>query len=316
MSRPSGSSGDLARPVGSSQELSHPAGSPQEPPSGGSRLPVPLPSDPRQAREVVRAEQRRRREQVRRRRRYFVAGVMAAAFLIAAAGLGRLLFFGGADKEAPVTVAATRGPAPMLDPPSRPASQPPEAGPSSAAGTFAYATSAGPVAGSAGTVRKYRVAVENGSGQDADAFAASVERVFADPRGWPAAGQVRLQRVAGQGTADFTIFLATPVTSEQICATAGLHTAGYSSCRITGKVVINLARWLTGVPDYGAPVEDYQHYVINHEVGHELGNGHEACPGPGRPAPVMQQQTYGLKGCVANAWPFVDGQRYSGAKVP
>lgn len=279
------------------------------------RLPVPLPSDPRQAREVVRAAQRRRREQLRRRR-HVVAGVMLAAFVIAAAGLGRQLFFADDPHDAPVTVAATRGPAPMLDPPSRPASQPPEAGPSSAAGTFAYASGAGPVAGGAGAVKKYRIAVENGSGQQADAFAAAVEQVFADPRGWTATGQVRLQRVAGQGTADFTIFLATPVTSEQICATAGLHTAGYSSCRTTGKVVINLARWLTGVPDYGAPVADYQSYVVNHEVGHELGNGHEACPGPGRPAPVMQQQTYGLKGCVANAWPFVDGQRYTGAKVP
>lgn len=279
------------------------------------RLPVPLPSDPWQAREIVRAEQRRRREQVRRRR-YVVAGVMLTAFVLAAAGLARLLFFSDDSGGAPVTVAATRGPAAMLDPPSRPASQPPEAGPSSAAGTFAYATGAGPVAGGGGPVKKYRIAVENGSGQEADAFAAAVERVFADPRGWTATGQVRLQRVAGQGPADFTIFLATPVTSEQICATAGLHTGGYSSCRITGKVVINLARWLTGVPDYGAPVADYQSYVVNHEVGHELGNGHEACPGPGRPAPVMQQQTYGLKGCTANAWPLVDGQRYSGAKVP
>ena len=118
----------------------------------------------------------------------------------------------------------------------------------------------------------------------------------------PATGQVRLQRVAGQGTADFTIFLATPVTSEQICATAGLHTAGYSSCRITGKVVINLARWLTGVPDYGAPVEDYQRYVVNHEVGHSLGHGHAFCAGRGKVAPVMMQQTYGLGGCVA--WPW------------
>jgi hypothetical protein len=279
------------------------------------QLPVPLPSDPRQAREVVREQQRRRRELVRRRRT-LVMGVLVAASLLAAAGLGRQLFFGDDQGGQPVTLAATRGPAPMLDPPSRPASQPAEAGPSSGAGTFAYATSAGPVAGAAGTVRKYRIAVENGSGQQADAFAAAAERVFADPRGWPATGQVRLQRVAGQGTADFTIFLATPVTSEQICATAGLHTAGYSSCRITGKVVINLARWLTGVPDYGAPVEDYQSYVLNHEVGHELGNGHEACPGPGKPAPVMQQQTYGLKGCVAYAWPLLDGQRYSGTKVP
>jgi hypothetical protein len=281
--------------------------------SGRRRPPVPLPSDPPTVREVVRTTRHRRREQARRSR-LIVAGVMLAGFVLAALGLVRQVFFTAGD-AGPVTVKAT-GDAPMLAPPSQPASPPPEAGPIAGAGTFAYATTGGPIAGGAGALKKYRVAVEDGSGQQADAFAAVIERTFADPRGWTASGQVRLQRVAGQATADFTIFLATPSTSEAMCATAGLHTAGYSSCRTNGKVIVNLARWLTGVADYGAPVADYQTYIINHEVGQELGNGHEACPGPGRPAPVMQQQTYGLDGCVANSWPFVDGERYTGAKVP
>ena len=184
------------------------------------RLPVPLPSDPRQAREVVRAEQRRRHEQLRRRR-HVVIGVMLAAFVIAAAGLGRQLFFAGLGRGAgdgrrdPRAGADARpdraGPRASRPRPGRPA--PPARSPTRAA--------PGTVAGAAGAVKKYRIAVENGSGQQADAFAAAVEQVFADPRGWTATGQLRLQRVAGQGTADFTIFLATPVTSEQICATAG-----------------------------------------------------------------------------------------------
>jgi hypothetical protein len=74
------------------------------------------------------------------------------------------------------------------------------------------------------------------------------------------------------------------------------------------------ARWLT--PDYGAPLEVYRAYAINHEVGHQLGHGHEACMAAGQLAPVMQQQTYGLKGCVANPWPFVNGQRYTGLPIP
>jgi hypothetical protein len=277
------------------------------------REPDPLPSDPVAAREVVRARRsRHRRRMEARRRRYIVAAVMAAAALITGLGLGRLLLFDGVEEQ----TEPVRQDAPMLTRPSQPANPPPEAGPAKGEGTFAYATTEGPVAGSAGALKKYRVAVENGSGQPADAFAAAVEQAFADRRGWTASGELRLQRVAGEGAADFTVFLATPATSEAMCAAAGLHTDGYSSCRTAGKVIINLARWLTSVPDYGAPVADYRTYVVNHETGHELGQGHEACPGPGRPAPVMMQQTYGLKGCVANSWPYVDGQRYTGPKVP
>ncbi|MEV6932056.1 DUF3152 domain-containing protein [Dactylosporangium sp. NPDC051485] len=276
------------------------------------REPEPLPSDLTAARDMVRAARHRRREEARRRR-YTVAGVMAFAGLVAILGMGRQMLF--AD-DAPPVAAPARSERPMLVPPSQPASPPPEAGPAKGDGTFAFATTAGPIAGAAGALKKYRVAVENGSGQQADAFAAAVEKTYADPRGWTAGGDLRLQRVAGEGAADFTVFLATPATSEAMCATAGLHTDGYTSCRVTGKVIINLARWLTAIPEYGAPVADYQTYVVNHETGHELGGGHEACPGEGQAAPVMMQQTYGLKGCVANSWPYVDGKRYTGPKVP
>ena len=180
-------------------------------------------------------------------------------------------------------------------------------------GTFTYAATGGPVVGHGGDILAYRVAVEDGSGVIPDAFAGAVEATLADPRSWIAGGDVRLQRVGGSAPAAFTVFLATPATSQRMCREEWMETQRYTSCRLSdGRVVINLDRWLTAVPDYGAPLAVYQAYAINHEVGHQLGHGHESCPGPGQPAPVMLQQTLGLQGCTANAWPYLGGARYRG----
>lgn len=194
----------------------------------------------------------------------------------------------------------------------RPAAGYPRSGP----GRFTAADGRSEVSGFDGPLYRYRVEVEQGTGQDVDVFAAAVDDTLGDPNSWIRSGELRFQRVPEADDADFTVYLATPATSERICAEGGLDTEGYTSCRLPGRVVINLARWMEAVPDYGAPLSVYRTYVVNHEVGHELGEEHQACPGPGEPAPVMQQQTYGLDGCVANAWPYVDGSRYAGDLVP
>jgi hypothetical protein len=152
---------------------------------------------------------------------------------------------------------------------------------------------------------------ENGSGEDAAAFAAEVDKTLADGRGWTSKGEWAFRRVSS-GRVDFVVRLATPDTVDKICGAAGLTTGGFTSCRTGQFVVVNLARWELAVPDYQGNVALYRQYVVNHEVGHRLGHGHELCPGPGKLAPIMQQQTYGLNGCVANGWPFVDGQYVSG----
>lgn len=161
-----------------------------------------------------------------------------------------------------------------------------------------------------GRLLRYRVAVERDiQGLPVAGFAAEVTRTLNDPQGWTADGTLRLRRVGADQAADFTIYLATPGTRDELCQDLA---DGYTSCRNGNRVVLNVARWVKGARGYGAGLPTYRRYMVNHEVGHRLGHGHELCPGRGRPAPVMQQQTLGLHGCTANAMPYLDGERYAG----
>ncbi|MFY1635827.1 DUF3152 domain-containing protein [Solwaraspora sp. WMMB335] len=194
--------------------------------------------------------------------------------------------------------------------------------PSAGSGEFAFGTVQGEIAGRSGTLRRYRIAVEKGADEDVDEFGDAVEATLSDPRSWIGGNQLRLQRVPDQAGHDFTIYLATPQTAAQLCQSVyvdiRIDGEPYTSCRGVGKVIINLARWRRSVEHFVSaqvPLDLYREYVINHEVGHELGYGHERCPGSGEPAPVMMQQTLFLNECVANAWPYLDGERYAGPAV-
>ncbi|MEU3452326.1 DUF3152 domain-containing protein [Micromonospora sp. NPDC006766] len=198
---------------------------------------------------------------------------------------------------APVPAAGRAAPAPKITYPLQ------------GTGGFRTATSAGKVAGRGGRLLRYRVAVEGGiRNVDVESFAREVETILADPRGWTGGGEWRLQRVGRDDPTDFTVLLATPVTRGRLCADTTDH---YTSCRAGDRVVVNVARWAHGVP-YFPDLGQYRQYLINHEVGHRLGHGHELCPRAGGPAPVMQQQTLGLHGCTPNAWPRVDGAPHTG----
>ncbi len=155
-----------------------------------------------------------------------------------------------------------------------------------------------------GPLQRFVVEVEDGIGVDGATFAAAVEATLGDPRSWGSGGRMSFQRVdaTGPGAYDFRVSLVSPGSMERYCP--GVGTGGYTSCRYGERAVINLARWETAVPHYDGDIPTYRQYVVNHEVGHALGNGHQDCPGPGQVAPVMQQQTLGLEGCARNAWPF------------
>ncbi|HLL65643.1 MAG TPA: DUF3152 domain-containing protein [Micromonosporaceae bacterium] len=182
--------------------------------------------------------------------------------------------------------------------------------PDQGAGTWQLASEPSIVAGAAGNLLRYHVAVERGiANVGAEEFAAAVTGTLSDPRSWIGNGDIRLQRVGGGEAADFVIYLATPVTRDRLC---GSSYDRYTSCRNGDTVVINVARWVNGASAVGGTLAAYRDYVVNHEVGHRLGHGHQLCPGPGAAAPVMQQQTLGLHGCRPNAWPVPDGAMYRG----
>ena len=187
--------------------------------------------------------------------------------------------------------------------------------PEQGSGTFSTADASGKAVGR-GTIRRYEVQVEGGTGIAAADAAHEIQGILADPRGWTDDGHDAFQLVAS-GPADFVIKIATPDTVDAICGAAGLHTHGEVNCDVGATVVVNLKRWLLGSPQFPGPIHGYRALIINHEVGHRIGHGHEGCPGPGRLAPVMMQQIDGLHGCKANAWPYdADGRYIKGPSVP
>ncbi len=121
-----------------------------------------------------------------------------------------------------------------------------------------------------------------------------------DARGWARMGVV-FQEVASGGM--FTLVLSEASQIPTFSSGCGTE----YSCRSGRYVIINQDRWLGATASWnqgGGSLRDYRHMVVNHETGHWLGHEHEFCGGPGQAAPVMQQQSIDLKGCVFNAWPL------------
>ncbi|GAA2573935.1 DUF3152 domain-containing protein [Winogradskya consettensis] len=198
----------------------------------------------------------------------------------------------------------------------------PGAVPTHGTGTFDYAQGWSKIFGTSGTMRRFHVAVEKGSNEDLTSFATQVEAILGDDRSWIGDGRLRLQRVPGNVKASFTVYLATRETAGRMCRIGGvaIDVGGrpYTSCRSTGRAIINLDRWRLSAQPYTSAnitLAVYRQYVINHEVGHELGRHHEGCPKRGGPAPVMVQQTLTLRGCLPYPWPRKDGKLLQGPPV-
>ncbi|MFG2143944.1 DUF3152 domain-containing protein [Streptomyces sp. NPDC048696] len=269
---------------------------------------------------------KRARTRARRRDRrpvLLVGGVLGLS-LIAGAALAEWHGTGGGAGREPGIAAESplgvRAPLPVATPatpPSKPGKDSAHDVPASGPGTFTTAKASGSPVGSSGPLWRYKVLVEDGADVSPREAATEIEAILAHPRSWAAHGRGRFQLVSGDDDADVTIKIATPATTDRLCASTG-GTHGELNCEVVDGVVVNLKRWVTGSPQYDGPPAEYRHLIINHEIGHMIGfHQHMSCPGPGKAAPVMMQQIKGLHGCTSNAWPYTaDGTFVTGPSVP
>ena len=138
-------------------------------------------------------------------------------------------------------------------------------------------------------------------------FKQKVAETLNDSRGWARAGLKFIEVESGQ---DVNIILSDPAS---LGATPGCG-ADLSCTTWANQVIINDVRWREGTEPSraaGMSTRDYQHMVVNHEIGHWLGHyAHiDGCTVENGfidgPAPIMLQQSTGLRGCVSfNAWPL------------
>ena len=203
----------------------------------------------------------------------------------------------------PITRTPTSAPRPATNAPPRLVADPRRAG-LVGDGVFTTVPLAFPATAS-GRIVPYAVQIEQGIPTDARDFAVQVHATLTDPRGWQNVDHVAFVAVASAAAAAIIVTLATPRTTDQLCAP--LDTGGWLDCFSRGRAVINTDRWFVGSVNYGSDLADYRHELVNHEVGHGIGHDHRYCPGPGELAPVMQQQTISLQGCRPNPWPSVTG---------
>jgi hypothetical protein len=191
--------------------------------------------------------------------------------------------------------------------------------------TFRVLEGTSPVVGS-GHLFRYDIEVENGIDDiNLTQFSNLVVTTLSDKRSWSGHG-VSLERV-DSGPVDFHITLTSSITVRKYC---GYDIHIETSCFVpsggvsdVNRVVLNDSRWVRGSAAYVGDLAAYRIYMINHEDGHAMGHEHAHQCLPGGLAPVMMQQTFGLRSaatdklCEANPWPYPTGAKGApGAEQP
>jgi Protein of unknown function (DUF3152) len=146
----------------------------------------------------------------------------------------------------------------------------------------------------------YAVSTDPESGVTKEEVESLAAVVLADPRSWTPIKKVRFARTEWS-KARLRIRVLNPEATDRFCAP--FRTQSYKSCSKNWDIALNSDRWNVGSEFSGMRIDQYRIYLINHEIGHSLGEVHRECLGAGQVAPVMLQQTIGLQGCTPNPWP-------------
>jgi hypothetical protein len=175
--------------------------------------------------------------------------------------------------------------------------------PTTSSTTSTTTTSAPPSDSPPAALVEVRYRVERHTTDDATAgFEDIVDATLHDARGWTQAGFALVRDPA----ATYLVVLAEADEVDALCLP--YDTESRYSCQNGPVVAINADRWREGTPEWTGDLDTYRQMLVNHEVGHLLGQHHPEpqCPAPGQPAPVMAQQSTELDGCLPNPWPLPD----------
>ena len=120
-----------------------------------------------------------------------------------------------------------------------------------------------------------------------------------DPRSWGRAGFT----FASDDASDYRVLLVESEAAAGLCGPNDLD--GPIGCQNGAVVVLDAASWREPAEGWD-DASEFRQYLINHEVGHLIGQFHpeNRCPAAGEPESAMAPQFEGLEGCQPNPWPL------------